>query len=349
MISSRRSKGTTLRALVQLSALALVGCASQGVRLAGTPALSDAKTRVELTGTPFYPQQDLQCGPAAVATVLGAAGLSVEADALVPEVYTPGLSGSLQPELLSAIRRRGLLAYELSPTLDALGAELVAGRPVLVLQNLGLDVLPAWHYAVVIGADPSAEQLLLRSGEERRLPTPTGKFMRTWDKADRWAVVVLQPGDLPVDPQPDRYHRAVMGLETSGRHAEAARAWQAALGVWPDDRVALFGLGNAVYALGDFAGARAAWERYVILKPDDPPGRNNLAVVLGQLGCQRRALRLARRTLAGLSPDDVLYPDVLDTVETLQAMSLGDDAAYCRPPGDGGEPAYSMKRPSQRR
>ena len=291
---------------------------------------------MELTGTPFHPQEDLQCGPAAVATVLGAVGFSVGPDALVPEVYTPGLSGSLQPELLAAIRRRGLLAYELPPTLGALGAELVAGRPVLVLQNLGLDALPAWHYAVVIGADPSAEQLLLRSGEERRLETPTGKFMRTWDKADRWAVVVLQPGDLPVDPQPDRYHRAVMGLETSGRHAEAARAWQAALRIWPDDRVAQFGLGNVAYARDDLAGARAAWERYLILNPDDPPGLNNLAVVLGRLGCQRRALRLARDALAGLSPDDALYPDVLDTTEALQAMSQGDDPAHCRPPGDGG-------------
>lgn len=295
---------------------------SHGVRLADTPALSDAKNGVELTGTPFYPQEDLQCGPAAIATVLGAAGSSVAPDTLVPEVYTPGLSGSLQPELLSAIRRRGLLAYELPPSLDALGAELVAGRPVLVLQNLGVDTQPAWHYAVVIGADPSKEQLLLRSGRERRLVTATSTFMRTWDKADRWAVVVLQPGALPVDPQPGSYQRAVMGLEASGRHAEAARAWQAALDVWPDDPVATFGLGNAAYALGDFTGARAAWERYVILKPGDPPGLNNLALVLGQLGCHRRALRLARGTLAGLPTDNAFYPDVLDTVETLQAMSV---------------------------
>ena len=43
---------------------------------------------VELTQTPFFPQQSHQCGPAALATALGASGVDVTPDDLVPQTYT---------------------------------------------------------------------------------------------------------------------------------------------------------------------------------------------------------------------------------------------------------------------
>ena len=69
---------------------------------------------------PFFPQTDYQCGPAALATVLAHAGAAVDADDLVREVYVEGLRGSLQPELLGATRRHGLIPYVLAPEADAL-------------------------------------------------------------------------------------------------------------------------------------------------------------------------------------------------------------------------------------
>jgi len=339
LISSRRPERVVRRFIVQVSVLVLFGCVSPDARLAGTRALSDRDGAVELAGVPFFPQEEFQCGPAALATVLGAAGYPVTPDALVPEVYTPALQGSLQPELLGAIRRRGLLAYVLTPTLEALTAELVRGRPVLVLQNLGVASLPAWHYAVVIGADPRAEQVLLRSGRDPRVAESTGKFVRTWKRAGRWAVVILHPGELPVDPEPERYQQAVLGLEAARRYPEAARSWEAALSIWPDNPVALFGLGNAFYAQGDLTGARSAWERYVMERPDDPAGLNNLAVVLGESGCARRGLELASAALSALSPDDPIYTDVRRTVDDLQGGSAFGDPDYCRAPGDEVSPA----------
>ncbi len=265
--------------------------------------------------------------------MLGPAGSRVTPDVLASEVYTPGLKGSLQPDLLGAIRRRGLLAYELPPTLEALSAELAAGHPILVLQNLGPVSRPVWHYAVVIGADASTETITLRSGREARLQMPTRKFMRSWDKADRWAVVVLRPDEVPVDPRRERLHRAVLGLEAAGRPVAASQAWSAVINIWPDDSVALFGLGNARYSLGDPVGARAAWTRYVKLNPGDPSGINNLAVVLGDLGCRNLALQLARETLDKLTPGDDAYPQVLDTVSTLESQPAGRDPGHCIPVG----------------
>ena len=85
----------------------LTGCATPQVAalLARPPATLPA--RVELTGVPFHPQEEYQCGPAALATVLVHAGVATTPDALVPEVYLPARGGSLQAEMLAAARRHG--------------------------------------------------------------------------------------------------------------------------------------------------------------------------------------------------------------------------------------------------
>jgi hypothetical protein len=59
-----------------------------------------------------------------------------------------------------------LIPYVLEPEVTALAAELAAGRPVLVLQNLGLERAPVWHYAVVDGIDQG--DVILRSGTQQR-------------------------------------------------------------------------------------------------------------------------------------------------------------------------------------
>src|SRR5690606_23398126 len=128
-----------------LALLALSGCAS-------APRYdADAIPAIELTDVPFFPQTDYQCGPAALATILAHEGLAVDAAQLTPAVYVEGLRGSLQAELLAATRRHGFVPYRLDDDPAALFAEIESGKPVLVLQNLGFERFPVWHYAVVVG------------------------------------------------------------------------------------------------------------------------------------------------------------------------------------------------------
>ena len=154
---------------------------------------------LELDAVPFFAQTEFQCGPAALATILTDAGASVTPEALVDAVYIEGLRGSLQPELLGATRRQGFIPYVLEPEPAALFAELAANRPVLVLQNLGFDRAPVWHYAVLVGVDPGADRVILRSGTERRLSTSTKRFLRSWQRGENWAFVALAPGTHACD------------------------------------------------------------------------------------------------------------------------------------------------------
>ena len=318
------------RGLVVLLLVALGGCASQRAFVSEAPSMQARAAPVELADTPFFPQEALQCGPAALATVLGAAGVPATPEQLAAEVYTPGLGGSLQLELVAAARSRGLVPYVLPPEPDAMLAELLAGRPVLVLQNLRLRSLPAWHYAVVIGADPRVEQLVLRSGTEERLVLPSGKFLRTWDLADRWALVLLQPGELPASPDRERYFEAVAGLEAAGRHAAAARAWETALQVWPDDDLGLFGFATASQLAGQLPAAYDAYADLIRRRPGHAAALNNLAHLLAARGCPRAARVLAERALDAAPAGSVMAGVAEGTLLQLRADS--DEQRICELP-----------------
>ena len=75
----------------------------------------------------------------------------------------PDRRGSLQSGLIGGARRLGRLAYPIRGR-DCLLREVVAGHPVIVLQNLSLRWWPQWHYAVVIGYDLPQQAVVLHTG-----------------------------------------------------------------------------------------------------------------------------------------------------------------------------------------
>ncbi|MDZ7767929.1 MAG: hypothetical protein U5K38_02050 [Woeseiaceae bacterium] len=68
--------------------LAIAGCAAGPEHL----VLRAAGEPVELVDVPFFAQDEFQCGPAALATVLVHEGIEVTPQALKPQIYIPGPS-----------------------------------------------------------------------------------------------------------------------------------------------------------------------------------------------------------------------------------------------------------------
>ena len=303
-----------LAGLWLVAVLLLASCAHRvplpDARVAGLPQ------RAELTDTPFFPQARYQCGPAALATVLAARDVAVSPDELVSQVYLPAREGSLQAEMIAAARRQGLLAVTVEPALDAVIEEVAAGHPVLVLQNLGLDWLPRWHYAVVVGYDLAAQELVLRSGTEARRVTQFGVFLKTWDRSGRWGLVVLPPGSLPAHPDAARYLDAASALEALGQVDGAHAAYRAAVTQWPQDAVAWIGLGNAEYARGQHVAAEAAFRRALDHDPRAYAAWNNLSYALAARQCVRAA-RAAAHCAARLAPDVAAARETLTEIEAL--------------------------------
>lgn len=292
-----------------LCLLALTACAPHTAALRS----ESLPRRAEIANVPFFPQEKYYCGPASLAMALAWSGLSVTPDELVPQVYTPGREGSLRTDVMAAARRHGRLAVPVTGLADLL-AELAAGHPVLVFQNLALGWFPRWHFAVAVGYDLDEDEIVLRSGAEPRHVTPLGTFERTWARGERWALVVLPPGMLPKTAGEVAVVRAAIGLERAGRLAEAATVYADIARRWPGSHPALIGLGNARYALGDPSGAEEAFRAAIERRPEDPAAWNNLAHALARQERHHEALEAAWTALRLGGPDVETYRATLREV-----------------------------------
>lgn len=285
----RRGRALCLCALLSLS---LAGCMPPP-----RSPVDAGRAAVELAAVPFFPQEDYQCGPAALATVLHWTDARVTPDLLAPALMIPARQGSLQIELLAQTRAHGRVPFLIPGELRAVQAELDAGHPVVVLQNLALDWYPQWHYAVVVGIDPAARAVVLRSGRERRHVVDWTVFDRTWARAGRWALVVARPGELPATVQPQQVVAAAAPFEEKRDWAVVEAVQRAAAARWPAQAVFRLGLANSRYAQGDLAEAEALYRALIADFPDDPVPYNNLALLLADRERWAEAEKLVGRAL----------------------------------------------------
>jgi tetratricopeptide (TPR) repeat protein len=279
----------------------------------------------ELTGVPFFPQEIHECGPAALATALAASGVEVTPADLEPKVYIPGRRGSLQTEMIAAARQYERLPYVLDSKLEAIAREVQAGRPVLVLQNLGLRSIPRWHYAVVVGM--TNDRVILRSGRTERLATRTSVFTRTWAYGGEWAIVLLKPGELPIAPNPERWISANAAFESTGHRGGALRNYELASQLWPDHSLVWLALGNARYQAGNRDGAETAFKHAVDIDDKNAAALNNLAQTLAERGCRNHARQYLSRA------HEVAAPEFLAAIEATQreiaAPAATNDSTQC--------------------
>ena len=297
MTTARRWAGMLI-----LSCLS-IACASspQSRLLIDNPP--DIPARVELTEVPFFPQQEYHCGPAALASIFSYHGTEVEPDQIADLIYIPGLKGSLQTEVVAATRQFELLPVQLDGTLESLLREIAAGNPVFVLQNLGLDSIPVWHYEVVIGYDFAERAVILRSGLNPRVLRPFSVFEQTWKRAGFWALAIVDASRIPASVEVDAYLDSVIAMEEVGRTESAHQAYLTALRRWPESMLAHSGYGNTAYALGDLATAETAYMAALEIDPDNPQLLNNYAYTLAQLGRHEAAMEAIRKGLA-LEPEN---------------------------------------------
>jgi hypothetical protein len=302
-----------------VSKMATTGLATLG----GSTALTQSGSALpfvmpvsaSIPGVPFFPQDDFQCGPAALAMVAQHAGVKVLPDELTGQVYVPGRQGSFQVEMLTATRRQALVAYTLQPQLADLLREVASGNPVLVFQNLSLQIYPIWHYAVVIGFDRARNTVVLHSGLTERLEMSLFTFERTWARGEHWSMVALPPERLPATAQAERFTAAAAGLERV-QPAAAQVAYRTALEAWPGQRAAMIGLGNAAYALGQQEEAAGHFEAATREHADFADAWNNLAQVRLAQGRLPEAAEAIKRAVQIGGPRAERYSSLQEKILT---------------------------------
>ena len=302
------SKHARLVACTLILLAYLGGCATspQTRLLRNNPP--DIPARAELTEVPFFPQQQYHCGPSSLASIINYRGTPVEPDQIAQMIYVPGLKGSLQIEVVAAARQFEMLPVQLDGKLESLLREIAAGNPVFVLQNLGLDAVPVWHYEVVVGYDFSERVVVLRSGVNARVLRSFALFEKTWQRAGHWALAVVSVDSIPVTATADAYLEAVVGMEQVGKTESANHAYSTALRRWPKNLLAHTGLGNTYYSMGEFVAAETAYRSALTVDPQKAEVWNNLAYALAQLGRHESSMDAIGRALE-LEPDNQNFKD----------------------------------------
>lgn len=269
---------------------------------------------------PFFPQQQYHCGPATLAMLMNFYGNKVTPTELAKDVFTPNLKGSLQIQMQAAVRKRGMLAYELTPELVYLLAEVSVGHPVIVLQNLAIKWYPVWHYAVVIGYDLNRNTITLHTGVTPDYEVSMSTFEHTWQRAKNWALVVLPSDTLPNDRNQINILQAAVDLEQVGQIEPANRAYQSITRRWPDSYVAAMGVANTYFSLQQVEKATASYLRAAEIQPQQADIYNNLAYSLNAQSCHQTSLQSIQCAIS-LEPDNLEYRDSLREISQSKAAS----------------------------
>lgn len=243
----------------------LAGCAQP-------PGAGSGKL-VRVDDVPFHPQQGFRCGTAPLASMLGWTGMTITPAALEPALADR--TADPRPVMTTTARRYGRLAYPITG-FAALSAELEAGHPVLVVENLGVAGKPLWHCVVAVGIDRDTQEVVVNADEPAKRVS-FRLFDRLWSDADHWGLVVLNPGEMPAAARSSDYIAAARGLEKAGRAWEAVLSYDAALAQWPNDGEAMLGLASSLQALGDVKGAAEAYRAAANLLKDPRPAQEALA------------------------------------------------------------------------
>jgi len=275
---------------------------------------------IHLSDVPFFPQEPLLCGPAALATVIHFYDQKTTPGLLTERLWTPEVEGTFGIDMVSATRTKNLLAIDAPANLEELLLLTSQGWPSIHLLNLGFKKLPQWHYAVLVGYDLNSQEVLLRSGRVRVRKMSFKHFLRAKDLADNWSLV---PATLESIPRLDNWRPVykellnVAEVKPSLKH----QLFSAGNNVYPDQWQFVFAYANTMFELNQFSKSTHAYESAIKLSPNSASVWNNLAYSQAEQGC----LDLAKETIqcaGNLSPDDENISQSITEILMMKSVSF---------------------------
>jgi tetratricopeptide (TPR) repeat protein len=246
-------------------------------------------------------------------------------------VYTPAMLADLlgvSPAVVRGWQRRGLIHpvrvvhrlpyfdYQEVASARRLAQMLAAGASAKKIESQ-LSALrrllpnverPLAQLSIIV----DGRALLLR--QEAGLVDPGGQYRLDFDAADADVPVTValasaappSPGCEPADASPEALRDAAVQCDESGRLAEAADLYRAALAASGPHAETCFQLADVLYRLGDLGAARERYLMAVEIDEDYVEARSNVGCILAEEG--RLELAVAAFEGALRYHDD--YPDV---------------------------------------
>jgi tetratricopeptide (TPR) repeat protein len=281
--------------------------------------LADVNLLLALVLVPFVAQKTNYCGPAALAMVANSYGHKVTQDEIASAIYLPEIRGTLTTDLAGYAQRYNLWTRQYRGTRADLHQKLAAGMPMIVLGKLG----DRYHYFVVLDYQPG--ELTVHSDTRPNLRMSEDDFLRWWNRADRWTLLVCPPEKATWQLSADEHNDLGVFLEHAGKFAAAAGHYREAADLSPGNSYFPMNLGNALLKQKLYAEAAAAFRR----AGDNPDALNNLADVYGELNANLdEAVGLCERAIKIQPSHRAYYLDTLAGIYLKQGQPTEAIAAY---------------------
>ncbi len=147
-----------------------------------------------IEGVPFFPQDRLMCGPAALASVIGYWGRGTDMEEVAKEVYNEDLKGTLPIDMFLYAKDRGFSAEYYKGGLDDLKQNVSAKAPLIIFLNLGYDFYPVGHYIVVTGYSDNLKAIIAHSGKEKDKAYEYDELLKYWSRTGFSTLLVKPKG-----------------------------------------------------------------------------------------------------------------------------------------------------------
>lgn len=143
---------------------------------------------------PFFEQEDFQCGPAALATVINYWFIKTKRDgritveSITRDIYSKAARGVLGVDLELYARKHGFDAVQLNATMEDIRAAIDNGVPVIVLVDFGKGPFHQNHFMVAKGY--YRDGMIFNSGRRENYLMTGEAFARIWKRASYWALFI---------------------------------------------------------------------------------------------------------------------------------------------------------------
>lgn len=141
-----------------------------------------------LKSVPFYPREEYQCGPAAMASVLNYQGVKTTPEEIAAAIYSKSARGTLNFDMVLFSERKGLFARQYPGNLADLKHRIDKHHPLIVMVDNGFLIYRKNHFMVVVGYD--RDNIIVHSGRKYFKPVPIDDFLDTWQKTNNWTLLI---------------------------------------------------------------------------------------------------------------------------------------------------------------
>lgn len=139
---------------------------------------------------PFYPQEEYQCGPASLASILNYRGAAVTPEEVAKKIYSQTAKGTLTVDMVLYANSKGLEASHYSGGLDDLRKKIDSDQPLIVLVDYGFSIVQANHFMVVVGYNDYG--VIVNSGKNEKKFIPSDDFLKSWERTKFWTLLITR-------------------------------------------------------------------------------------------------------------------------------------------------------------